>query len=94
MVFFFFHSGVFHTFIDRHLSFYTYRVVIKKMLKSSLDSTLRLLKKSFCHYYTLLTHPSRRNRMSLWKRKRKQLLLKMMVGWRLENGIGLSSQEM
>jgi hypothetical protein len=28
-----------------------------------------------------------------WKRKRKQLLLKMMVGWRLENGIELLLHE-
>ena len=76
------------------LTTFYYRVVIKKMRKSSLGFTLRLLKKSFFQYYTLLTHPSRRKRMLLWKRKRKLLLLKMMVGWRLENGIGLLLREL
>ena len=47
----------FRTFIDRHLV--SFRVVIKKMLRSSLDFTLRLSKKSSLHYYIPLTHPSR-----------------------------------
>ena len=89
------HHLIFQTFIDRRLSLFHCRVVIKKMRKSSLGFTLRPWKKSFFQYYTLLTHPSRRKRMLLlWKRKRKQLLLKMMVGWRLENGIGLLLREL
>ena len=64
------------------------RVVIKKMLKNSLGFTSRLSRKSFFRYYTPLTRPSRRKRLLLWKRKKKRLLQKMMVGWKLENGIG------
>ena len=86
-----------HLSIFQHLlttiCLFLYRMVIKKMLKSSSGFTLRLLKKSFFHYYTLLTHPSRRKWMLLWKRKRKRLLLKVVVGWRLENGIGLLLHE-
>jgi len=91
---FFFFSYFFPCYIDiatllTPICYFFCRVVIKKMLKNSLGSTLRLSRKSFFHYYTPLTHPSRRKPLLLWKRKRKQLLQKMMVGWRLENGIGL-----